>query len=113
MYSNDFVPGVALQSLGTRIPGQNSSLRVEHKDGVVSNAFDEKTKEIGRLGRSAARAVDWNWRGCLMSFRQAIAIDCLSTLKDTGNRTAGNTGIAVAGGIGGRLRRLCKACLKL
>ena len=67
MFPDNLFLCIALHRLGARVPGQDVALGIEHKDGVVSYAFDEHTKEIAVFDEPiAARAVNVNgdWRGC-------------------------------------------------
>ena len=49
MLANDFVWGVALDALRSRIPVNNSPDRIEHEDGVVGDAFHQDAKTALRL----------------------------------------------------------------
>ena len=63
MLADDFFFAVALQILRARIPGHHVALRVEHKNCVILNAFDQQAKNILRLidAGGGAVAIDRHW----------------------------------------------------
>ena len=48
MGADDFVGGVSLDPLGSRVPAHHVTLRVEHVDGVVDHALDEQLIRVDR-----------------------------------------------------------------
>jgi len=51
---NDLIQGISLRALGASVPGQDMTARVEHEDGVVSDAFDQQSEALlARLDRLA------------------------------------------------------------
>ena len=70
MLADDLFPCITFQRLSAGIPGEDVTFRIEDEDRIISYAFDEQTKDIGPLGWSATRAINWNRRGCLMRYRQ-------------------------------------------
>jgi len=73
MYPDNLIPRIALQSLGPWIPCHHSAFWVQHKHGIVSYAFHQKTIEIAVLGCTAAWPIDWHRRRSLMMFCQDFA----------------------------------------
>src|SRR6478672_11947815 len=41
MLADDLIGGVALDALGTGVPGCNTSLGIEHEDGIIDNRLDQ------------------------------------------------------------------------
>ena len=54
MLPDDLIQGISLRALGASVPGQDMTARVEHEDGVVSDAFGQQSEALlARLDRLA------------------------------------------------------------
>jgi hypothetical protein len=47
---DDLVRGVLLEPLRAAIPADDPAVRIEHEDGVISDALDQQTEAVVEIG---------------------------------------------------------------